>query len=69
MYEYYSRQNVLPTYGNFQSLSDFEQYEQQRRSLFIEKLFLPPRLFRSMQHILDLLAHGATDDVITFCCF
>ena len=45
MYEYYFDQKVLPTYGRFRSQKDLEAYEQQRRNVFTEKLFLPPRLF------------------------
>lgn len=51
LYEYYCQQEVLPTYGGFQSRSDLEAHEWHRRSLFTEKLFLPPRLFQNARLI------------------
>jgi hypothetical protein len=51
MYEYYRMQDVLPTYGGFQSRSDLEAHEQYRRRLFTEKLFLPSRLFQNARMI------------------
>jgi hypothetical protein len=47
LYEYYRHQEVLPTYGRFQSRDDLAAHERQRRRLFTDKLFLPPRLFES----------------------
>lgn len=46
LYEYYRQQQVLPTYGGFQSREDLAAHERHRRRLFTDKLCLPPRLFR-----------------------
>lgn len=51
LYEYYRQQQLLPTFGDFQSRSDLEAHEQHRRSLFTDKLFLPPRIFRDTRLI------------------
>jgi len=51
MYEYYLDQGVLPTYGGLQSRVDLEAYERHRQSLFTDKLFLPPRLFKNARLI------------------
>jgi hypothetical protein len=45
LFQYYERQDVLPTFGNLKSPAEFEAYAAQRRELFSEKLMLPPRLF------------------------
>ncbi|RTE92059.1 class I SAM-dependent methyltransferase [Bradyrhizobium sp. LVM 105] len=45
LFNYYERQDVLPTFGNFKSSSELEAYAAQRRELFSDKLVLPPRLF------------------------
>jgi hypothetical protein len=45
LFQYYERQDVLPTFGNLKSPAEFEAYAVQRRELFSEKLMLPPRLF------------------------
>jgi hypothetical protein len=46
LFQYYSRQDVLPTFGNFKTLEELDRYASQRRELFLDKLVLPPRLFR-----------------------
>lgn len=45
LFNYYERQNVLPTFGNFKSPTELDAYASQRRELFADKLVLPPRLF------------------------
>lgn len=54
LFQYYSRQDVLPTFGNFKSLEELERYASQRRELFLDKLMLPPQLFRDA----DVLEFG-----------
>jgi len=49
LFNYYERQDVLPTFGNFKSSSELEAYASQRRELFSDKLVLPPRLFRDAE--------------------
>ncbi|MDA9498817.1 class I SAM-dependent methyltransferase [Bradyrhizobium sp. CCBAU 11357] len=45
LFNYYERQDVLPTFGNFKSAAELDAYASQRRELFSDKLVLPPRLF------------------------
>ena len=47
MYEYYSKQHVLPTHAAFQSLADLERYDELRRNIFTQKLGLLPRSLRA----------------------
>ncbi|MBB4394098.1 class I SAM-dependent methyltransferase [Bradyrhizobium sp. ERR14] len=54
LFNYYERQDVLPTFGNFKSSTELEAYASQRRELFSDKLVLPPRLFRDA----DVLEFG-----------
>ncbi|MBR0986020.1 class I SAM-dependent methyltransferase [Bradyrhizobium liaoningense] len=54
LFNYYERQDVLPTFGNFKSSAELEAYASQRRELFSDKLVLPPRLFRAA----DVLEFG-----------
>jgi len=54
LFNYYERQDVLPTFGNFKSPTELEAYASQRRELFSDKLVLPPRLFRDA----DVLEFG-----------
>ncbi|QOZ08925.1 class I SAM-dependent methyltransferase [Bradyrhizobium sp. CCBAU 51765] len=49
LFNYYERQDVLPTFGNFKSSAELEAYGGQRRELFSHKLVLPPRLFRNAE--------------------
>lgn len=49
LFNYYERQDVLPTFGNFKSSTELEAYASQRRELFSDKLVLPPRLFRDAE--------------------
>jgi SAM-dependent methyltransferase len=49
LFQYYERQDVLPTYGNFKSPKELEVYAKQRRELFADKLMLPPTLFRDAE--------------------
>lgn len=49
LFQYYERQDVLPTFGNFRSPAELEAYAAQRRELFSDKLMLPPRLFRDAE--------------------
>ncbi|BBO07128.1 MULTISPECIES: class I SAM-dependent methyltransferase [Bradyrhizobium] len=54
LFNYYERQDVLPTFGNFKSSTELGAYASQRRELFSDKLVLPPRLFRDA----DVLEFG-----------
>lgn len=54
LFNYYERQDILPTFGNFKSSTELEAYASQRRELFSDKLVLPPRLFRDA----DVLEFG-----------
>ena len=45
LHEYYRQQDVLPTHGAFESERDLDAHERQRRRLFTDKLYLPPRVF------------------------
>lgn len=49
LFQYYERQDVLPTFGNFKSPEELEAYAAQRRELFVHKLMLPPTLFRDAE--------------------
>jgi SAM-dependent methyltransferase len=49
LFQYYERQDVLPTFGNFKSAEQLETYAAQRRDLFADKLMLPPRLVRDAE--------------------
>ena len=49
LFNYYERQDVLPTFGDFKSPVELEAYARQRRELFSDKLMLPPRLFRNAE--------------------
>ncbi len=49
LFQYYERQDVLPTFGNFKSPAELDAYAAQRRELFSGKLMLPPRLFRDAE--------------------
>ncbi|MFZ5715140.1 MAG: class I SAM-dependent methyltransferase [Bradyrhizobium sp.] len=49
LFNYYERQDVLPTFGNFKSLAELDAYTNQRRELFSDKLVLSPRLFRDAE--------------------
>jgi SAM-dependent methyltransferase len=54
LFNYYERQEVLPTFGNFKSAAELGAYAGLRRELFSDKLVLPPRLFRDA----DVLEFG-----------
>jgi hypothetical protein len=54
LFNYYERQDVLPTFGDFKSSAELDAYAGQRRELFADKLVLPPRLFRNA----DVLEFG-----------
>ncbi|WP_407122899.1 class I SAM-dependent methyltransferase [Bradyrhizobium sp. STM 3561] len=49
LFQYYQRQSILPTFGNFKSAAELNAYAAQRRALFLDKLSLPPRLFRDAE--------------------
>jgi Methyltransferase domain len=49
LFEYYARQDVLPTFGDFKSPGQLERYAAQRRELFSDKLMLPPKLFHDAE--------------------
>jgi len=49
LFQYYGRQDVLPTFGNFKSPEELETYAAQRRELFADKLMLSPVLFRDAE--------------------
>ncbi len=46
MYEYYSEQEILPTYARFQSENDLIAYEDRRKNIFLHKLGLPVSVFK-----------------------
>lgn len=54
LFEYYERQNVLPTFGNFANRDDLDRYAEGRERLFNDRLLLPVRTFRDA----DLLEFG-----------
>lgn len=54
LFNYYERQEVLPTFGNLRSPGELDAYGAQRRELFADKLLLPPVMFRGA----DLLEFG-----------
>lgn len=54
LFNYYERQDVLPTFGDFKSSAELDAYAGQRRELFADKLVLSPRLFRDA----DVLEFG-----------
>jgi hypothetical protein len=45
LFEYYERQDVLPTFGNFKGPEDLRRYAEGRVRLFNERLMLPVRSF------------------------
>ena len=45
LFEYYERQGVLPTFGNFKGPEDLGRYAEGRVRLFNERLMLPVRSF------------------------
>jgi len=49
LFNYYERQNILPTFANFKSAAELAAYAGARRELFSDKLMLPPRLFRDAE--------------------
>lgn len=49
LFNYYERQDVLPTFGDFKSAAELAAYAEQRRELFSDKLLLPPRSFRNAE--------------------
>lgn len=46
MYEYYSEQEILPTYAKFKSENDLIEYEGRRKNIFLHKLNLPIAVFK-----------------------
>ncbi len=46
LYSYYRQQDVLPTVGHFQEDGDLIVHEEHRRQLFLDKLKMPPQMFR-----------------------
>jgi hypothetical protein len=54
LFQYYERQEVLPTFGNFTSHDDLKRYAEGRERLFRDRLLLPVRIFREA----DLLEFG-----------
>ena len=49
LFQYYERQSVLPTFGNFKSAAELDNYAAQRRELFQDKLTLPISLFHEAE--------------------
>lgn len=45
LFNYYQRQDILPTFGNLKSAAELAAYAEQRHELFSSKLMLPPRMF------------------------
>jgi Methyltransferase domain len=46
LYLYYEREKTLPTFAQFSTHEELEQYENQRKNVFTEKLRLPTRIFQ-----------------------
>jgi len=46
LYLYYQNQGILPTYARFAGSEELQKYQQLRAHLFLEKLCLPPKIFR-----------------------
>ena len=49
LFQYYERQDVLPTFGNFKGPDDLHRYAEGRRRFFRDRLLLPPRMFRDAE--------------------
>jgi predicted O-methyltransferase YrrM len=49
LYQYYEKQGILPTFGNFRGEEDLTRYEAGRRTVFAEKLVLPIKLFDGLK--------------------
>jgi hypothetical protein len=49
LFNYYERQDILPTFANFKSSAELAAYAGARRELFANKLMLPTRLFRDAE--------------------
>lgn len=49
LFQYYERQDILPTFADFKSHEQLKGYDAQRRELFSDKLMLPPGLFRGAE--------------------
>jgi SAM-dependent methyltransferase len=47
LFNYYSRQELLPTFGDFKTQAELDRQGRYRRDLFEEKLHLPVALFRN----------------------
>lgn len=45
LYTYYQKKDVLPTHARFSCAQDLEKYRKHREDFFIEKLYLPTRMF------------------------
>jgi hypothetical protein len=54
LFQYYERQDLLPTFGNFKGSDDLRRYAEGRQKFFRDKLLLPLRTFRDA----DLLEFG-----------
>jgi hypothetical protein len=49
MYKYYEQQGLLSTFKDLQNLSDLNAYQETRGRLFLEKLLVPPAVFRGAE--------------------
>jgi hypothetical protein len=47
LFDYYLSQELFPTHGGFGDEAALARHEEHRRALFMEKLRLPPRLFKT----------------------
>ena len=54
LFQYYERQDILPTFADFKSHEQLKGYDAQRRELFSDKLMLPPGLFRAQSRFTPL---------------
>jgi hypothetical protein len=49
MYEYYRLQDVMPTFADFRDEAGLRSYEEARRRLLLDKLFVPLQFFRKAE--------------------
>jgi len=45
LFQYYEKEQFLPTFGNFDSPAKLHEYANARRTIFVEKLMLPLQMF------------------------
>lgn len=47
LYQYYQEKGILPTYAGFSSVQDLQRHKNRRARLFLDKLYLSPRMFQN----------------------